>query len=101
VNIFVGNLSPSVTEVDLRVLFSQYGFVSAASVTTDPYPTVRTWQNRTESASPISRGYGYVEMPDVSEAQQAILGLVGATLKGHVITVLQALPLEKRKSKKK
>ena len=61
-NIYVGNLAYSVTEDDLREAFSAYGEVSRANVIMDR-DTGR------------SKGFGFVEMPDNSQAEAAINGL--------------------------
>jgi RNA recognition motif-containing protein len=37
-----------------------------------------------------SRGFGFVEMPDATEAQAAIEGLQGATLGGRTLTITAA-----------
>jgi len=58
-NIYVGNLSYDVTEDELRQEFEVYGQVTSVNVVADRY-TGR------------SRGFGFVEMPSVSEGQAAI-----------------------------
>lgn len=78
-NIYVGNLSYDVTDDDLRTAFSAYGQVASASVIKDRY-------------SGRSRGFGFVEMPNSSEAQAAIGALNGKDLKGRAITVNEARP---------
>ncbi len=80
-NIYVGNLAYEVIDEDLKVAFSEYGQVASASVISDRY-------------SGRSRGFGFVEMPDDTEAQAAIEGLNGKDLKGRAITVNQARPRE-------
>ena len=42
------------------------------------------------------RGFGFVEMPDATEAQAAIAGLNGASLGGRPLTVNEARPREER-----
>lgn len=78
-NIYVGNLSHEVTEDDLRKAFENYGQVSSAKIIKDNY-------------SGISRGFGFVEMPNNSEADQAVKGLNGQELKGKVIKISEARP---------
>jgi RNA recognition motif-containing protein len=78
-NIYVGNLPYSVTENDLRDVFSQHGEVTSASVITDKF-------------SGQSKGFGFVEMPKNSEADAAIKALNGSALKGRNIKVNQAQP---------
>src|SRR3569832_1266825 len=82
-NIYVGNLSYSVTESDLKDAFSQFGQVSSVSVVTDKF-------------SGQSKGFGFVEMPSNSAADAAIKGLNERALKGRNIKVNQAKPREER-----
>lgn len=82
-NIYVGNLSYKMTEDDLRSAFSAHGEVSSASVITDKY-------------SGQSKGFGFVEMPNDSEAQNAINALNETAVKGRNIKVNQARPREER-----
>jgi len=78
-NIYVGNLSYDTTEAGLKNAFEQYGQVESARIISDRYT------NR-------SRGFGFVEMPDDSEAQAAIAGLNGSELDGRPLTVNEARP---------
>jgi RNA recognition motif-containing protein len=82
-NIYVGNLSYGVTEDELRDIFSEYGEVSSANIITDRH----TGQ---------SKGFGFVEMPSNSEADQAIKALNDASIKGRNIKVNQARPRAER-----
>jgi RNA recognition motif-containing protein len=82
-NIYVGNLAFSTTEDELRTAFGAYGAVSSAAVIKD-------------KATGQSRGFGFVEMPDSSEAKKAIEALNGAQLKGRTLTVNEARPREER-----
>lgn len=78
-NIYVGNLQYGVTEGDLREAFSKFGEVASATVITD-------------KMSGQSKGFGFVEMPNNSEADSAIKALNGSALKGRNIKVNQAKP---------
>ncbi len=78
-NIYVGNLSRDVTPDDLRNAFETFGQVSSANVIKDKF-------------SGESKGFGFVEMPEKSEAQSAIDSLNGHDLKGRNITVNEARP---------
>ena len=78
-NIYVGNLSYSVTSDDLRKAFEQFGEVSSANVVTDKF----TGQ---------SKGFGFVEMSSKSNGEAAIKGLDGVDLKGRNIRVNEARP---------
>jgi cold-inducible RNA-binding protein len=75
--IFVGNLASTATEEGLKQLFGPYGLVTL----------VRIVLSRQTGRS---LGYGYVEMPNVTEAQAAMEGLQGATLEGRTLTVHEA-----------
>jgi len=78
-NIYVGNLSFEVTEEDLKGAFSAFGQVESVKIIKDNY-------------SGRSKGFGFVEMPDKSEAQSAIEGLQGKDMKGRAINVNEARP---------
>ncbi|NLX54989.1 MAG: RNA-binding protein [Planctomycetaceae bacterium] len=83
-NLYVGNLSFSVTSERLREVFEEYGTVSSASVVTD-------------RETGRSRGFGFVEMSDGAEA--AINGLNGTDLEGRALTVNEARPRAERPSR--
>jgi len=78
-NIYAGDLDHSVTEDDLKDAFSEFGDVSSVKIITD-------------RDSGQSRGFGFVEMPDDSEAAKAMEALNGSQLKGREIKVSQANP---------
>ena len=78
-NIYVGNLSYDVTEEELRQEFLAFGEVESLNIIMDKY-----------SGRP--KGFGFVEMPSVSEGQAAITGLNGKTLKERTLTVNAARP---------
>jgi RNA recognition motif-containing protein len=82
-NLYVGNLSYSITDADLREAFSAYGQVSSASVIMD-------------RETGRSRGFGFVEMPEDAEARAALTGLAGKDLQGRPLTVNEARPREDR-----
>lgn len=73
-NIYVGNLSREVTDVDLKEAFEKFGQVTSAKVIKDMF-----------SGEP--RGFGFVEMPGKAHAQSAIEELNGKELKGQLIKV--------------
>ena len=85
-NIYVGNLSYSVTEDSLEKMFAEFGEVESAKIIMDRYT------NR-------SKGFGFIEMPDNSEADQAIKALNGKMIDGRSIKVNQAKPGGKRPKK--
>ena len=79
-NIFVGNLSFTATEHDLRQLFEPYGAVDKINIITDR-DTGR------------SKGFGFVEMPDSAAAKAAIQGLNGKELDGPHSPGLSGSPM--------
>ncbi|MBI4306325.1 MAG: RNA-binding protein, partial [Chloroflexi bacterium] len=81
--IFVGNLSYTTTDEELRAAFAQHGEVAEAIVVTD-----RETQR--------SRGFGFVEMPNQEAAQKAISSLNGQEIGGRAVTVSEARPKEER-----
>ena len=78
-NIFVGSLPFSIEEADLRESFEAYGTVYSVKIITDKF-TGR------------SKGFGFVEMPNDSEAQKAIDELNGAVVSGRTIVVNKSEP---------
>ncbi len=78
-NIYVGNLSPGVTEEDLRQAFEAFGQIASVTIIKDKF-------------SGESRGFGFVEMPTKAEAQSAIESLNGKELKGRPLNVNEARP---------
>lgn len=82
-NIYVGNLSYSLSESELRDAFAGFGEVSSAKVLMD-------------RETGRSRGFGFVEMPNQSEAEAAIAQLNGKDLGGRALRVNEARPKERR-----
>lgn len=78
-NIYVGNLAYRTTEDELRQLFAQFGEVSSVKIITDR----DTGQ---------SKGFGFVEMPNQSEAEAAINNLNETDLGGRNLRVNEARP---------
>ena len=77
--IYAGNLPYSTTEDELRSLFEEFGQVEDVAVISD-------------RKTGRSKGFGFVEMPNNSEADNAIKTLNSTALKGRMITVNQARP---------
>lgn len=73
-NIFVGSLPFRLEETELRDLFEEYGEVTSAKIITD-------------KLTGRSKGFGFVEMSDDEEAQQAIEALNGTEVMGRSIVV--------------
>jgi RNA recognition motif-containing protein len=84
-NIYVGNLSYSVTEDSLKELFEAYGAVESVKIITDNY-TGR------------SKGFGFVVMASNEEADKAIRELDGNEFDGRNIKVNVARQREERGS---
>ena len=84
-NIFVGNLSVSVTEAVLGSLFEAYGTVERVSIMTD-------------RDTGKSKGFGFVDMSDDGEAAKAIAALNGKDVEGRTLTVSEARPKPDRPS---
>jgi RNA recognition motif-containing protein len=85
-NIYVGNLPYSVTDADLHQTFSRFGEVSQVNLISDKF-------------SGQSKGFGFVEMANNSQADTAIKALNGTDMKGRNITVNQAKPKTDRPSR--
>lgn len=85
-NIYVGNLSYDTGNAELREAFAQYGQVD----------DVRVIEDR---ATGRSKGFGFVEMPNDSEARKAMEELNGSSLQGRDVTVNEARPREDRGSR--
>jgi cold-inducible RNA-binding protein len=83
-NIFIGNLSKDVTEDDLQNLFSEFGAVRNVKVIKDLF-------------SGESKGFGFLEMPGLAEAQKAISELNTRDLKGKKIAVNEARPRNEKR----
>ena len=81
--LYVGNLSYSVTSQSLETLFGEFGQVKSAQVVQDR-DTGR------------SKGFGFVEMNDNSQAQAAIQALNLKEVDGRCLTVNEARPREER-----
>jgi len=78
-NIYVGNLSYDLSSDELREAFEAFGEVASVSIIMDR-DTGR------------SKGFGFVEMPDRTQAEEAIRGLDGSDLKGRPARVNEARP---------
>lgn len=86
-NIYLGNLSTSTTEEYLKTLFAEFGEIESIKVIKDRF-------------SGRSKGFGFIEMPSNSEAEQAILALNGNRIDGNNIKVRAADSGRKRSKKK-
>jgi RNA recognition motif-containing protein len=82
--IFVSNIPFGAKPEDIRQLFESYGAVGRVNLITDR-----------ETGRP--RGFGFVEMPNASEAQRAIEGLQNVNMQGRQLTINEARPREPRR----
>ncbi|MDD3154748.1 MAG: RNA-binding protein [Victivallaceae bacterium] len=82
-NIYVGNLSYSMDNDELRKTFESFGEVASARIVSD-------------RESGRSKGFGFVEMNNDEEAKHAIDELNGKELSGRKVVVNEARPREER-----
>jgi len=85
---YVSNLGFHTSDDDLRKLFEPFGQVSSAKVITD-------------RETGRSRGFGFVEMANSTEASAAMTKLNGKEVEGRVISVTVAREKENRSDKKR
>ncbi len=78
-NILIENLSPSVTEQEIRSILEKHG-------------TIRRFKMMTDRWTGLSRGFGFVQMMNDPEAEQAITALDGTNLNGKALKVTHARP---------
>lgn len=78
-NIYVGNLSWSMTDEDLSTLFSEYGTVTSAKILKD-------------KMNGRSKGFGFVEMEDEEASKAAIAGLNEQEIQGRKLIVNESQP---------
>lgn len=83
-NIYISRLDLQWKDQDLEKLFAPFGNVASASISIDGF---------TEK----SRGFGYVEMPDETQAKLAIEALNDSSVDGHQISVQEAEPKEAKR----
>ena len=80
---YVGNLKYSVSEDVLRDMFSEFGDVASVDVIKDKF-------------SGQSKGFGFIDMPNQSEAEDAIQALNDSMQDGRKLTVNEARPRSER-----
>ncbi len=83
--LYVGGLAYSVTEQELEAFFATVGAVTSVAIIKD-------------RDSGQSKGFGFVEMADIKEGQNAIKELNGKDLSGRAIMVNEARPQEDRRT---
>ena len=84
-NIYVGNLSWTMTDEDLTNLFTEFGTVTSGKILKD-------------KMNGRSKGFGFVEMEDDEAAKAAIAGLNETEVMGRKLIVNEARPQEPRSS---
>ena len=83
-NIYVGNLSYTATDEDLRSAFEGFGQIASARVIMD-------------KETGRSRGFGFVEMPNDEEGRKAIEAVNNKEIAGRPVRVNEARPREDRR----
>ena len=78
-NIYVGNLSWTMTDEDLSSLFTQFGIVTSAKILKD-------------KMNGRSKGFGFVEMDDAEAAKTAIASLNESEIQGRKLIVNESQP---------
>src|SRR6478672_5558473 len=78
-NIYVGNLSWTMTDEDLSNLFTQYGTVTSGKILKD-------------KMNGRSKGFGFVEMEDDEAARTAIANLNETEVMGRKLIVNESQP---------
>jgi len=78
-NIYVGNLSWTMTDEDLSNLFTQFGTVTSAKILKD-------------KMNGRSKGFGFVEMDDAEAAKTAIASLNESEVQGRKLIVNESQP---------
>ena len=77
--IYVGNMPYAATSEDLAELFNQYGSVAEANVIMD-------------RETGRSKGFGFVDMPNQTEAAEAVEALNSSQMQGRTLRVSEARP---------
>lgn len=78
-NIYVGNISRESSENEVKSAFEEYGEVASVKLIKDKF-------------TGVSKGFGFVEMPNKEQAESAIKNLDGLRLNGRAINVAEAKP---------
>jgi RNA recognition motif-containing protein len=78
-NIYVGNISRESSEAEIKTAFEEYGEVTSVNIIKDKF-------------TGMSKGFGFVEMPNKEEADNAIKNLDGQRVNGRALNVAEARP---------
>lgn len=87
-NIYVGNLPYRTKEEDLKSVFEKHGEVISTKIIMD-------------RETGKSKGFGFVEMANVSDGQAAIKAMDGVDFEGRDLVVNPARPREKKDFKQR
>jgi RNA recognition motif-containing protein len=82
-NIYVGNLAYRATEEEIREAFSRFGQVDSVQIIKD-------------RETGRSRGFAFVEMPNVDQAREAIEQLDSTDIAGRQVKINEARPRRER-----
>jgi RNA recognition motif-containing protein len=82
--IYVGNISRTAEEEDVKTLFEEFGKVLSCVIIKDRF-------------NGESKGFGFVEMENEEEAKAAMSALNSSMFQGKTLTVNQARPREERR----
>lgn len=85
-DIYVGNLAYETGDTDLQELFEKHGTVTSARVIID-------------KMTGRSKGFGFVEMPDKTEAEKAIEAINGTDVGGRSLRVNESQPKPRNDSR--
>lgn len=78
-NLYVSNLGDQITDESLRAIFATHGEVNSSKIIKD-----HTTGN--------SRGFGFIDMPNDSDAQSAMEKINGTIVNGRNVSVKEAKP---------
>jgi RNA recognition motif-containing protein len=78
-NLYVSNLGERITDESLRAVFATHGEVRSSKVIKDHF-------------TGYSRGFAFIEMPNDTEAENAITKINGSVVDGRNISVTEARP---------
>ena len=82
--IYIGNLSREITEAPLRKIFEKFGKVNDIDIAID-------------SVSKNKLGFGFVQMPGVNQAEEAVDALHHSKIKGKTVIVCSTTARQERR----
>ena len=82
--IYIGNLSTTITDDSLRKIFEKFGKVNEVNVIVDSF-------------SKNKLGFGFVDMPGINQAQEAIAALNYTKIKGRTVMVCMTKARKERR----